>query len=112
MSYEYSKAITHSLESFGAKTFGSLDRRQERLQRFIDLQNKKYAKEIQQEEARTNVREEQEEHINKRVKELRQDVEVPTATSVYNLRSRSDPEYGLKLLIRAIENGYVTTRRG
>jgi hypothetical protein len=40
-----------------------------------------------------------------------QEVEVPmTPSSSYNLRPRKD--HGMRLLLRAIENGFVTTKRG
>ena len=44
-------------------------------------------------------------------REPQQEVEVPmTPSSSYNLRPRKD--HGMRLLLRAIENGFVTTKRG
>lgn len=93
-----STRINQALERYGAKTFGSLARRTERLQRFNDIQNKSYAAEIRQE---TNV--------------------VWPALTItvennppprYALRSTTRAAQDLLALSRAIENGHVTTRRG
>ena len=86
----YSMKVNEALERYGAKTHGSLERRVERLKRFTDLKNKQYAAEIQQE------------------------VDIPVWRVItgnqYNLRSRE--QNGLNLLLQAIENGHVKTRRG
>ena len=91
MSSQYSIAVNKALESYGASTHGSLERRVERLKRFTDLKNKRYAEEIRLEETR----------------DIEQHVEIPMYSNQYNLRSR-----GLDLLLQAIENGHVKTRRG
>ena len=99
-SYTYTSArVNNSLERYGAKTFGSLPRRIERLQRFVDLENKKYTEQLRQEDnevtwpaltiTRENVQPER-----------------------YNLRSTTRAAQDLLALSRAIENGRVTTRRG
>ncbi len=107
MSSQYSIAVNKALESYGASTHGSLERRVERLKRFTDLKNKRYAEEIRLEEARQENR------------ELEQEVEIPVyhetkwrviTGNQYNLRSRQ--QGGLNLLLRAIENGHVNTKRG
>jgi hypothetical protein len=92
-----STRVNAALENYGAKTFGSLPRRLERLQRFNDVQNRKYAEQIRQENevawpALTITR------------------EVPTQT--YATRSTTRAAHDLLRLSRAIENGRVTTRRG
>jgi hypothetical protein len=93
--------VTTALENYGAKTFGSLPRRLQRLQRFNDVQNKKFAAEIQQENERAQA-----------------DVVWPALTITrensprYNLRSTTRAAQDLLYLSRAIENGHVTTRRG
>lgn len=85
----------------------------ERLKRFTDLTNKRYAAQIRLEETRQRVMEEQEQ----RIRELEQEVEIPVyhetkwnVITGYNLRPRQ--ENGLSLLLQAIENGHVKTRRG
>ena len=93
--------VNAALENYGAKTFGSLPRRLERLQRFNDVQNKKFAAEIQQENERAQA-----------------DIVWPALTITressprYNLRSTTRAAEDLLYLSRAIENGHVTTRRG
>lgn len=101
-SYKYSIAVDEALRNYGARTHGSLERRVERLKRFTDMKNKQYAAEIRLEEARRQ-------HDQSRQDFLKA---LDTRYNNYNLRSRSDPEYGLKLLVRAIQNGFVNTKRG
>lgn len=93
-----STRVNEALERYGAKTFGSLPRRIERLQRFNDIKNKTYATEIRQEN----------------------NVVWPALTITvennppprYPLRSTTRAAQDLLALSRAIENGHVTTRRG
>jgi hypothetical protein len=130
--YQYSIKVNEALESYGAKTHGSLARRVERLKRFTDLKNKRYADDMKVEHARMIANQEREERIQNRVRELQsppvflrrnlrkveavQEIELPIyvrpASSPYNLRSRSNSYHGLNLLCEAIENGFVNTRRG
>lgn len=105
----YSNKVNEALERYGASTHGSLERRVERLKRFTDLKNKRYAAEIRLEDARQRAMEEQEQRVQQRIRELEQEVEIPMYKG-YNLRSRQ--ENGLNLLLQAIENGHVKTRRG
>lgn len=57
-----------------------------------------------------NAMDKREEALQKNREEF-QEVEVPmTPSSSYNLRPRKD--HGMRLLLRAIENGFVTTKRG
>lgn len=94
-----STRINEALERYGAKTFGSLPRRMERLQRFTDIKNKTYSDQIRRENA---------------------DVVWPALTITrennppprYPLRSTTRAAQDLLALSRAIENGHVTTRRG
>ena len=124
----YSNKVNEALERYGAKTHGSLERRVERLKRFTDMTNKRYAAQIRLEEARQRAMEEQEERLQQRIRELEQEVEIPMVrefewsthpnpSHAYNLRSSrftrlqrvSDmPPH----LLQAIENGHVKTRRG
>lgn len=124
----YSIKVNEALESYGAKTYGSLPRRVERLKRFTDIKNRRYADEIRLEHARMMANQEREERVQNRmtapvflrrnlkkefdaVAEASQEVEIPIATpSRYNLRSRK--ESGLQILFRAIQNGFVRTNRG
>lgn len=118
-STQYSIAVNKALASFGAKTHGSLERRVERLKRFTDLKNKRFADEIRLEQVREDAREAQKRRTEERIRQLyaeeeaHQEAEIPTyvsrPSSPYNLRPRAD---GLNLLCRAIENGFVSTRRG
>ncbi len=114
MSTTYSRKVNEALERYGASTHGSLERRVERLKRFTDATNKRYADQIRLEDARQRAIEEQEERVQQRIRELEQEVEIPTYHVItgnrYNLRSRQ--ENGLSLLLQAIENGHVKTRRG
>jgi hypothetical protein len=131
--YAYSVKVNEALRSYGARTHGSLDRRVERLKRFTDLKNKRFAAELRLEEARMDAREAQKRRTQQRIREIydqellhaidqrygfeeHSEANVPTTyvspASPYNLRSRTDPEYGMKLLARAIENGFVNAKRG
>lgn len=112
MSSTYSRKVNEALERYGAKTHGSLERRVERLKRFTDATNKRYAAQIRIEETRQRVMEEQEQRVQQRIRELEQEVEIPVYHVItgYNLRPRQ--ENGLSLLLQAIENGHVKTRRG
>jgi hypothetical protein len=108
-----STRVNNALETYGAKTFGSLPRRMERLQRFTDLQNKQYAEEIREENARYNTRSRRaSEPAVQRVvwPALTITREVPTHN--YPLRSTTRAAQDLLHLSRAIENGRVATRRG
>lgn len=112
MSSTYSIKVNQALESYGARTHGSLARRVERLKRFTDMKNRQYAAEIRLEHARMVANQEREERVQRRIREI-QEVGVPVYTPTshsYNLRPRE--ENGLNLLWRAIENGFVNTNRG
>lgn len=93
-----STRVNEALERYGAKTFGSLPRRMERLQRFTDIKNKTYATEIRQE---SNV-------VWPALTITRENNPPPR----YPLRSTTRAAQDLLALSRAIENGHVTTRRG
>lgn len=69
-SYIYSIKVNEALERYGAKTHGSLARRVERLKRFTDITNRKYADEIRLEDARMIANQEREERVKNRVREL------------------------------------------
>lgn len=69
-SYLYSIKVNDALESYGAKTHGSLARRVERLKRFTDQKNKSYADELKIEHARMMANQEREERVQNRVREL------------------------------------------
>ena len=72
-SYLYSIKVNEALESYGAKTHGSLARRVERLKRFTAVTNRKYAEEIRLENIRMMANQEREERINNRVRELQKE---------------------------------------
>lgn len=72
-SYIYSIKVNEALESYGARTHGSLARRVERLKRFTDMKNKQYADEIKVEHARMMARHEREERVKNRLRELKKD---------------------------------------
>ena len=102
-----SMKVNEALERYGAKTHGSLERRVERLKRFTEVQNKSYAAQIRLEDARVTAQHECMERMQIRSREIYQEVEIPT------LRPRGrDSDAGLKLLLRAIENGHVSVTRG
>jgi hypothetical protein len=129
--YQYSINVNEALERYGANTSGSLARRVERLKRFTAMTNRKYADEIQLENARMVANQEREDRVQKRIQqayaeekkhapvflrrnlrkefdsvaEPTQSVEIPTH---YNLRPRN----GLDLLYQAIQNGFVNPNRG
>lgn len=69
-SYIYSIKVNEALERYGAKTHGSLARRVERLKRFTDMKNRKYAEEIRLEDARMIANQEREERVKNRIHEL------------------------------------------
>lgn len=128
--YRYSIAVDEALRSYGAKTHGSLERRVERLNRFKDVKNKNYAAEISLEQSREDMRQQQKRRTEERIRQIydeerefnrqeflrnlkdRESWQPPAACQEhrYNLRARE--ENGLHLLCRAIENGFVNTRRG
>ena len=116
-SYAYSVKVNEALESYGAKTHGSLERRVERLKRFNEQKNRRFETQIRAEHARMVANQEREERVRNRIREVEepirrhQEVSLPVTTAPYNLRSR-DPEYGMNLLCRAIQNGFVNTNRG
>jgi hypothetical protein len=134
MSSYTTRTSTHvnaALENYGAKTFGSLPRRLERLQRFNDIQNKQYAAEIRQEnleaEARSNASVIGNPPYNTRSRSRSRRASEPAVQRVvwpaltitrevpthnYPLRSTTRAAQDLLHLSRAIENGRVTTRRG
>jgi DNA-directed RNA polymerase specialized sigma24 family protein len=134
-SYLYSIKVNEALQSYGARTHGSLARRVERLKRFTDMKNKQYADEIKLEHARMMANQEREERVQNRIRELKkesapvflrrnlrkvsiaepqQEVEIPTTLtpSRYNLRPRRESAHGLNLLWQAIQNGFVNPNRG
>lgn len=142
MSSIYSIKVNEALESYGARTHGSLARRVERLKRFTDMKNKQYADEIKIEHARMMARHEREERVKNRLRELKKDfpawymgppetleprpfteitqvVEIPVTASrrpshSYNLRPRQS--YTITTFNDvwrpAIQNGFVNPNRG
>lgn len=126
--YQYSIKVNEALESYGARTHGSLARRVERLKRFTDLKNRAYTEELRVEHARMMANQEREERVKNRVRELMlngtgktgrrsvmrnlaDEADEPTPPR-YNLRSRRDSAHGLNLLWQAIQNGFVDVNRG
>jgi hypothetical protein len=112
--YVYSINVNEALESYGAKTCGSLDRRIERLKRFTDIKNKRYAQQIRiQNEEFFNAMDKRYPPVNRNLRvefeEAVSEVEIPM-TPRYNLRPRQ--ENGLDLLWQAIQNGHVNPNRG
>ena len=73
--YQYSIKVNEALERYGAKTCGSLDRRVARLKRFTAMTNQKYADEIRLEDARMMAREERQQRVEKRVREILEETE-------------------------------------
>jgi hypothetical protein len=69
-SYLYSIKVNEALERYGAKTHGSLARRVERLKRFTDLKNRKYAEDIRLEKAREDAREAQKLRTEERIRQI------------------------------------------
>ncbi len=69
-SYIYSIKVNEALERYGAKTHGSLARRVERLKRFTDIANGKYADEIRLQDAHMIANQEREERLKNRVREI------------------------------------------
>lgn len=129
--YAYSIKVNEALQSYDARTHGPLARRVERLKRFTDMKNKRYADEINIEHARMMANQEREDRVRNRVREI-YDQEFLDAIdtrerrlafrpgnsfneamtpSPYNLRPRPE-NYGMDLLASAIENGFVNARRG
>jgi hypothetical protein len=74
-SYQYSIKINEALERYGAKTCGSLERRVARLKRFTTLTNQKYAEEIRLEDARMMAREERQQRVDNRIREILEETE-------------------------------------
>lgn len=74
-SYQYSIKVNEALERYGAKTCGDLDRRVARLKRFTTMTNRKYAEEIRLEDARMMAREERQQRVEKRVREILEETE-------------------------------------
>ena len=126
--YQYSIKVNEALESYGARTSGDLARRVERLKRFTDLKNKRYANDLRLEHARMVANQEREERTRNRVREvvlsgtgksgqqsvvrnLENELQQEVPRHDYNLRSREE-ENGLHLLWRAIQNGFVNVNRG
>ena len=74
-SYQYSIKVNQALERYGAKTCGTLDRRVARLKRFTAMTNKKYADDIRLEDARMMAREERQQRVENRVREILEETE-------------------------------------
>lgn len=120
-SYQYSIKVNEALESYGARTHGSLARRVERLKRFTDMKNRQYAEEMRVDHARMVANQEREERLKNRIREIegapvflrrnlrrsRPRVVERRPSHSYNLRPR-----GLDLLWAAIQNGFVNPNRG
>jgi hypothetical protein len=87
-SYLYSIKVNEALQSYGARTHGSLARRVERLKRFTDMKNKQYAAEIRLEHARMMANQEREERVQNRIREL-QNESAPVFLR-RNLRKNTD----------------------
>jgi hypothetical protein len=81
----YSNKVNEALERYGAKTHGSLERRVERLKRFTDITNKRYADQVRSNNEFLDALDRREHRIQ---------------------------QNGLNLLWEAIQNGHVNTRRG
>jgi hypothetical protein len=110
-SYAYSIKVNEALESYGARTHGSLARRVQRLKRFTDRTNQRYAEEVRLDHARMMANQEREERVQKRVRELHVEEKLRERTCPYNLRSRRGSVCSLNSVWRAIQNGFVSTSR-
>lgn len=102
--YQYSIRVDEALASYGAKTFGTLERRVARLSEFTTFENNRVALAPRTRDERMSLRQERKDNV-------RRNLAPEFEGARYNLRSRTDTR-GLNLLVQAIENGFVTTRRG
>ena len=97
MRLRYEHLLNTKLRQYGAKTFGSLRRREERLRRFQDAAAKQERAQYLVEEARTRVREEIKARAAARADEIRAMIEADTCVG---------------RLWTAIQNGFVRLTRG
>lgn len=80
MSQQLNDSINKALESYGAKTFGSLQRRKERLHRFTQLRNKRYIAEAKLRKARLAAQEGVQRRVSERIAQLYQEEERRSKT--------------------------------
>jgi uncharacterized protein YceH (UPF0502 family) len=95
--YAYSILLNEALATYGAKTHGSLQRREERLQRFTDMKNKRFAAEIRRENVCEDAREAQKRRTQERIRQIYADEES---------------DNGLHLLCDVLQNEFVNLNRG
>jgi uncharacterized protein YceH (UPF0502 family) len=95
--YQYSTAVNKALATYGAKTHGSLQRREERLQRFTDVKNRRFAAEIRRESVCEDAREAQKRRAQERIRQIYADEES---------------DNGLHLLCRVLQNEFAKLNRG
>jgi hypothetical protein len=106
---QYSIAITNALEQYGARTTGTLERRRQRLERFVQMKNASYAKAI----ARENQPATPPKCPICIATDNYEDLEdLMYVMSERLTQLRESQQGGLNLLCEAIENGHVQTTRG
>jgi len=88
--YQYSIAVDKALESYGARTHGSLARRVDRLKRFTDMKNRKYAEDIRLEHARMMANQEREERVQRRIREIYSEEKTAPVFLRRNLKKEFD----------------------
>jgi hypothetical protein len=93
----YEQNVNNRLRAHGAKVFGSLRRREERLRRFDEAEAKRERGRLQVEEARQRVREE---------------IKARAAARADEIRAMIEADDCLVRLWRSIQNGFVRVTRG
>ncbi len=93
----YEQNLNARLREYGAKTFGSLRRREERLRRFDELEAKRERARLQVEDARQRVREE---------------IKARAAARADEIRAMIQEDDCFGRLWKSIQNGFVRITRG
>ncbi len=93
----YEQKLNAKLRQYGAATFGSIRRREERLKRFMDI-------EIRRDQSRMR--------LNKAIREAQEAARQRGQQRAKEILAQAEESYFLARLWSAIKNGFVCVRRG
>jgi hypothetical protein len=93
----YEQMLNARLRQYGAATFGSLRRREERLQRFVDMERRHDQARLRLEQARLEAQEAVRQRAHQRANEI---------------LAEAEESYLVARLWAAIQNGFVKATRG
>ena len=93
----YEQMLNTKLRNYGAATFGSLRRKEERLQRFVDMERRHEQARLRLDQARQEAQEAVRQRSHQRADEI---------------LAEAEESYLLARLWNAIQNGFVRVTRG